>query len=128
MILLTERRIEVEKHIRDAFHTESGAVVTFIGTVREENRDGRKLRCLAYEAYAEMAQKRLEEMVEEVREKRGVRKALVIHRLGEVPVGEESILIALSSPHRREAFIACSWIIDTVKKDVPIWRKEVWEE
>lgn len=128
MILLTKEKIEVEKHIRDVFHTEAGAVVTFLGTVREEVRDGKNLRCLTYEAYEDMAKKRLRELSEEVRERWGVMKALIIHRLGEVPVGEESVLIALSSPHRKEAFLACGWIIDTIKKDVPIWKKEAWEE
>jgi molybdopterin synthase catalytic subunit len=128
MVRLTEERLEIEQLVREAFHAESGAVVTFVGTVREESRDGRNLRSLAYEAYRDAAEKRIAEILEEARTRWALRKALLVHRLGEVPVGEESVLIAASSPHRKEAFAAVSWIMDTVKADVPIWKKEVWEK
>lgn len=125
MILLTDEMIDVARYTREVFHKQSGAVVVFVGTVREETKDA-DLEGLAYEAYREAAEKRLTAIVEEARARWGLRKALVVHRLGVVPVGEESILIAVSSPHRREAFEAAQWIIDEVKKDVPIWKKEIW--
>jgi molybdopterin synthase catalytic subunit len=127
MVLFTEERIDVAKLVREAFHTESGAVVVFVGTVREEMRET-GLKSLAYEAYREAAEKRLALILEEARSRWGLKKALVVNRLGEVPVGEESILIAVSSPHRKEAFAAASWIIDAVKEDVPIWKREVWRD
>jgi molybdopterin synthase catalytic subunit len=127
MAIFTQERLDIERLVREAFHAESGAVVTFVGTVREEARDGRNLRSLAYEAYGEAAEKRIVEILEEARARWSLRKALLVHRLGDVPVGEESVLIAASSPHRKEAFAAVSWIMDAVKKDVPIWKKEIWE-
>lgn len=127
MVLFTEKRIDVNAYINDVFHRECGAVVHFIGTVREEGGET-GLKALLYEAYVEMAEKRLTEILAEARSRWGLRKALVVHRLGEVPVGEESILIAVSSPHRRESFAACAWIIDSIKGDVPVWKKDIGDD
>ena len=127
MVLFTEKRIDVAQLVGAAFHKESGAVVVFVGTVREETRET-GLKSLAYDAYRDVAEKRLALILEEARSRWGLKKALVVNRLGEVPVGEESILIAVSSPHCKEAFAAASWIIDAVKEDVPIWKREVWQD
>ena len=126
MVLLTENKIDVSGYIDQVFHDESGAVVQFVGTVRKEG-NGKELKGLFYEAYTEMAEKRLKEILDEAGSRWGLRKKLLVHRLGEVPVGEASIVIAVSAPHRKEAFEACSWIIDSVKKDVPVWKKDVWQ-
>jgi molybdopterin synthase catalytic subunit len=126
LILLTEQELDITGYIDRVFHDESGAVVHFIGTVRKEG-DGRELVSLFYEAYTEMAEKRLGEILAEAASKWDLRKMLLVHRLGEVRVGEPSVVIAVSAPHRREAFEACSWIMDSVKKDVPIWKKDMWK-
>jgi len=121
MVILTREPIDVPGALSAAFHLESGAVVSFVGTVRDEN----EIAALEYEAYDEMARKRLEEIVGEAVSRWGLKKALLVHRLGRVSVGEASLLIAVSSPHRGEAFEACRWILESLKKDVPIWKKEV---
>lgn len=126
MVLLTEKEIDVGRLMKEAFSIESGAVVHFVGTVREEKKET-GLRGLRYEAYREMAEKRLHEILGEASARWGLKRTLLVHRLGEVPVGEASIVIAVSSPHRKEAFEACSWIIDSVKQDVPIWKYEIWD-
>jgi len=125
VILLTEKAIDVPGYIERVFHDESGAVVHFVGTVRKEG-SGRELKGLFYEAYTEMAEKRMGEILDEAESRWGLKKTLLVHRLGEVHVGEASVVIAVSAPHRREAFEACSWIMDCVKKDVPVWKKDIW--
>ncbi len=104
-----------------------GAVVTFAGTVRDNSR-GRKTLYLDYEAYEEMAQAQMQQLAVEARCEHEVREVLLVHRLGRIEVGETSVLIAVASAHRGEAFAACRWLIDTLKKTVPIWKKEYFED
>jgi molybdopterin synthase catalytic subunit len=100
-----------------------GAVVTFDGIVRN-NFDGRAVRSLEYEAYAEMAEKKMAQIGEEVGQKFPIGKIAMIHRLGQLNIGESSIIIAVAAPHRHEAFEACAYAMDRVKEEVPIWKKE----
>ncbi len=105
----------------------NGGVVTFLGTTRNETR-GRRVLHLEYEAYAEMAEKTLRQVVAEVREQWGIHDVAVAHRTGRLEVGEASLVVAVASPHRVEAFAACGYIVDRIKEIVPIWKKEFFED
>jgi molybdopterin synthase catalytic subunit len=102
-----------------------GAVCVFDGIVRDNTR-GRKTLYLDYESYREMALEQMRRLAAEAVTKFGVRDVAVIHRLGRLMVGETSVLIVVASAHRGAAFEACRWVIDTLKKTVPIWKKETF--
>ncbi|QEE29990.1 molybdenum cofactor biosynthesis protein MoaE [Terriglobus albidus] len=104
-----------------------GAVCVFDGIVRDNTR-GRRTLYLDYEAYEEMALNQMRSLAEEAIAKFGVRDIAVVHRLGRLYVGESSVLIVVASAHRGAAFDACRWLIDTLKKTVPIWKKEQFED
>ena len=106
---------------------EDGAVVVFDGIVRNNTR-GRRTLYLVYEAYEEMAVRQMEDLAEEAVAAHGARQVAMVHRLGRIEVGETSVLIAVASAHRAQAFEACRWLIDTLKKTVPIWKKEHFED
>ncbi len=106
---------------------EDGAVVTFDGVVRNNTR-GRRTLYLDYEAYEEMALKQMQGLAQTARQRFGVGGVSIVHRLGRLEIGETSVLIAVASPHRGAAFEACRWIIDTLKKTVPIWKREYFED
>ncbi len=106
---------------------EDGAVVVFDGIVRNNTR-GRPTLFLVYEAYQEMALLQMQGLAEEAITVHGVRQVAIVHRLGRLDVGETSVLIAVASAHRAQAFEACRWLIDTLKKTVPIWKKEHFED
>ncbi len=107
----------------------AGGVSVFLGTTRaERNDDGRELVALDYEAYTDMATRQLRDLAAEARRRWPIAKLAVVHHVGRVDIGRPSVVIAVSSPHRAEAFEACRWIIDTLKKDVAIWKKEVWAD
>jgi molybdopterin converting factor subunit 1 len=106
---------------------EDGAIVIFDGVVRNNSR-GRKTLYLDYEAYEQMALKQMEELISEALKKFAVRDARIVHRLGRIEIGESSVFIAVASSHRAAAFDACRWLIDTLKKTVPIWKKEYFED
>jgi molybdopterin synthase catalytic subunit/GNAT superfamily N-acetyltransferase len=106
----------------------AGGIDVFLGTTRAETTGGKKLIALEYEAYHAMAEQQLRDLAKRVREQWPIIKLAIIHRVGTVPLGEPSVVIAVSTPHRAEAFDACRWIIDTLKKEVAIWKKEVWED
>jgi molybdopterin synthase catalytic subunit len=107
--------------------SEDGAAVVFEGVVRDNTR-GRRTLYLDYEAYEAMALKQMEGLASEARERFAVRAISIIHRLGRLEIGETSVLIAVASAHRGAGFEACRWIIDTLKKTVPIWKKEYFED
>jgi molybdopterin synthase catalytic subunit len=102
-----------------------GAVCVFDGIVRDNTR-GRQTLYLDYEAYREMALEQMRGLAEQARTRFGVRDVAMVHRLGRLMVGETSVLIAVASAHRGAAFDACRWLIDTLKKTVPIWKKETF--
>jgi molybdopterin synthase catalytic subunit/molybdopterin converting factor small subunit len=106
---------------------EDGAVVVFDGIVRNNTR-GRPTLFLVYEAYEEMALRLMEGLAKDAIAAHGVRAVTIVHRLGRLQVGETSVLIVVASAHRAQAFEACRWIIDTLKKTVPIWKKEHFED
>lgn len=106
---------------------ESGAVALFYGVVRNENA-GRSVLYLEYDAYPEMALKKMREVADEVRAKFAITGIGVMHRTGRLEIGETSLLVAVSSGHRREAFEACHFAVDRIKQVVPVWKKEVWAD
>jgi MoaE-MoaD fusion protein len=106
---------------------EDGAALVFEGVVRNQTR-GRKTLYLEYEAYEEMALVQLEKLAAESLEKFQIRDVAIVHRLGRLEIGEASVLIAVASAHRAAAFEACRWLIDTLKRTVPIWKKEFFED
>ena len=104
----------------------NGAVITFLGTTRDFS-EGRDVLYLEYEAYQPMAENMLRQIVEEVRERWGIEDMAVAHRIGRLEVGEISLVVALASPHRKEAFEASQYAMDRIKTIVPIWKKEVFQ-
>jgi len=109
--------------VRETRAGADGAVVVFDGIVRNNTR-GRQTLFLDYEAYEEMALAQMRLLTDEARTKFGVRDIVLVHRLGKLEIGETSVLIVVASAHRGGAFDACRWLIDTLKKTVPIWKKE----
>ncbi len=106
---------------------EDGAAVVFEGVVRNQTR-GRKTLYLDYEAYEEMALRQMEGLASEARKQFAIRDVTLVHRLGRLQIGETSVLIIVASAHRAAAFEACRWLIDTLKRSVPIWKKEYFED
>ena len=100
-----------------------GAVLTFLGTTRDRN-EGAEVQLLQYEAYPEMAQRVMCSLFEEAIKRYPITRARVVHRLGDVPIGETSVAIVVASPHRGPAFDACRFLIDRLKNEVPIWKRE----
>ena len=105
---------------------QAGAVATFLGTTRVRSR-GRTVLYLEYEAYEGMAEKVMEEIAATLRERYELCRIAITHRVGRVGIGETSVAIAVSAPHREHALAACKEAIDTLKVDVPLWKKEVYE-
>jgi len=106
---------------------EDGAALVFEGVVRNQTR-GRKTLYLDYEAYEEMALEQMESLAAQAVQRFQIRDVAIIHRLGRLEIGETSVLIAVASAHRAAAFDACRWLIDTLKRTVPIWKKEYFED
>jgi molybdopterin synthase catalytic subunit/molybdopterin converting factor small subunit len=104
-----------------------GGIVTFEGTVRARSR-GKEVRALVYEAYGSMAQRQMEQLGEEAHKRWPISEVAIVHRVGTLQVGETSVVIAVSARHRAEAFDACEWLIDELKRTVPIWKKEIYTE
>jgi molybdopterin synthase catalytic subunit len=122
---LTRDPIQAEKLVSAAKQGEDGAVVVFDGIVRNHTRD-RQTLYLDYEAYEEMALKQMNDLASQARTRFGVRQVTLIHRLGRLQVGETSVLIVVASAHRAQAYEASRWLIDTLKKTVPIWKRETF--
>jgi molybdopterin converting factor subunit 1 len=127
LIALVTEPIDSASLVAAVKQGEDGAVVVFDGIVRNNTR-GRRTQCLVYEAYEEMALQQMRRLAQESVISHGVREIALVHRLGRLEVGETSVLIAVSSAHRAQAFEACHWLIDTLKKTVPIWKKEYFED
>jgi molybdopterin synthase catalytic subunit len=124
MIEITPDPIDHSAIVELVRSNQAGAICSFLGTVREMTGERRTL-ALDYEAYPVMAAKMLEELEAEARSRWPILKLALVHRTGRLELGEISVLIAVSCPHRNEAFEACRWLIDTLKEVVPIWKKEV---
>lgn len=123
MIALTNSPIDVNSLIAQASQPAAGAVVAFVGVTREFTGD-KQTKQLGYQAYADMAEKKLAELEAAARLRWSLVECVIVHRLGEVPISEASVAVVTSSPHRRVAFESAEWLIDTLKQDVPIWKQE----
>jgi molybdopterin synthase catalytic subunit len=107
----------------------AGGIAIFLGTTRtEKNAQGHDLQALDYEAYLEMALPQLQTLAQASRSQWPIVKQVILHRTGRVELSQPSVLIAVASPHRHEAFAACRFIIDAIKADVAIWKKEIWSD
>jgi MoaE-MoaD fusion protein len=126
-IRIVRERIDTEAVVEVLKRPQDGAAVIFDGVVRDYTR-GRRTLYLDYEAYEAMALKQMESLALEARERFAVRGVSIVHRLGRLEIGETSVLIVVAAAHRGGAFEACRWIIDTLKKTVPIWKKEYFED
>jgi len=127
VVKIVRERIVSHEIVPKLERAEDGAVVTFDGIVRNHSR-GRKTLYLDYEAYEEMALKQMRTLAEQALQKFPVRNIALVHRLGRLQIGESSVFIAVFSAHRAAAFDACRWLIDTLKKTVPIWKKEYFQD
>ena len=123
---LTDGPISTDRVLRAVADPRAGAVVLFLGVVRDNAR-GRRVDHLIYEAYDALARRELERIAAAVAERWPVTRVAIVHRTGRLGVGEPSVAVAVSAPHRGEAFDAGRYTIDTLKQMVPIWKKEVWE-
>jgi molybdopterin synthase catalytic subunit len=127
MICLTQQPIDYAALTETVRTNAAGAVVLFLGTVREVT-DLRRTIALDYEAYVPMAEAKLAEIEAEARRRWPVERIAVVHRVGHLDPGEISVAVAVSCPHRDEAFEAARFVIDTLKATVPIWKKENWSD
>jgi molybdopterin synthase catalytic subunit len=127
LILLVDKTIDADALIRYVRTGADGAIVTFDGCVRNQSH-GRSTLYLDYEAYESMALAKMGDIAAEAHAKFAIDRVAVAHRLGRLEIGETSVFIAVSAPHRAAAFDACRHIIDTLKRSVPIWKKEYFED
>lgn len=124
-VQVTDQPITLDPAMRALELTVHGAIVSFLGTVRRYSGD-RVVQYLDYEAYPEMADEKLRQVADEAKAKYRLEDIAIIHRIGRLYVGEASLAVALGSPHRREGFDACLYVVESIKEIVPIWKKEVW--
>lgn len=127
MVNLTNEPIDTAAVLAEVQSSQAGAVVLFLGTTRETTGD-RRTESLDYECYPEMARTKLAELEQQARAKWPLIGCAIVHRVGHLEIGEASVAIAVSSPHRQAALEAGGWLIDTLKQWVPIWKKENWAD
>lgn len=129
-IQLHEEPIDVGPVVEFVSAPNAGGIDVFIGTTRAEtNAQGRQLVALDYEAYGEMALNQMRDLAKRARERwPSIARLVLLHRTGRVNVGRASVIVAASAPHRDDAFVVCRWLIDTLKTEVPIWKREVWDD
>jgi molybdopterin synthase catalytic subunit len=126
LIEITHEPLNPEAITAKVLNAANGAVVTFLGTTRGRTAN-RNVLHLEYEAYTPMAEKKLDEVAEEMRSKFSVEDVFIAHRLGRLEIEEISLVVAVASPHRKDAFAACEYAVDRIKQTVPIWKKEFFD-
>ena len=126
-VSIVRRKIDTQKLLDEIKHPEDGALAVFEGIVRDHTR-GRRTLYLEYEAYEPMALSQMEKLAEQALERFAVREVALVHRLGRLEHTETSVLVVVAAGHRAPAFEACRWLFDTLKKTVPIWKKEYFED
>jgi molybdopterin synthase catalytic subunit len=124
---VTDQPLSVDPLVEVVLTNGDGAVVTFVGTVRD-NHQGKKVLALEYEAYGGMAESEMQRIGVEMIRRHGLHGIAMRHRTGKLSVGETSVIIAVSAPHRQAAFAACSEALDMLKATVPVWKKEYFED
>lgn len=127
MFWITEAPISLPDVIKKVVRREAGAISTFTGIVREFTH-GKKTLYLEYQAYVPMAEKKLEEIGREIEQRWKHTETAIAHRIGHLDISEVAVAIAVSTPHRKDAFEASSYAIERIKEIVPIWKKEHWED
>lgn len=127
MIHLTRQPIDSTDLLSQVASNRAGAMVLFLGVTREIT-DDRQTSSLDYEGYEPMAEKKLAQFEEEARRRWPITHCSILHRLGHLEIGEASVAVAVSSPHRADAFEAAQWLIDRLKQEAPIWKKEHWAD
>ncbi len=127
MILVTEDDFSVDDALRKIRNKRTGAIVSFVGVVREDD-SGRKIKMLEMETYKGMAEKELSDLKDKAMEKFNLEEVTIIHRIGSLSPGDNIVLIAVASGHRKEAFAGAEFLIDELKKVVPLWKKEILED
>jgi molybdopterin synthase catalytic subunit len=127
MFKIVHATIDLDEILLSVKSPEAGAIDIFIGTTRNHS-DGKEVLSLEYEAYEPMALRLMEGVAAEARRRWGINSIAIVHRVGKVEIGEASVIIAVSAAHRQEAFEACRYAIDSLKRDVPIWKKEVFSD
>lgn len=127
MFQIVKEPIDVSRVIEAVVDRNAGAIVTFIGTVRELTK-GKKTLYLEYEAYESMAQKKLEQIGAEIKQQFPNAKVAIVHRIGRLEITDAAVVIAVSTPHRADAYEANRYAIERIKEMVPIWKKEHWED
>jgi molybdopterin synthase catalytic subunit len=126
-LVLSADPLDLRAAVAEVESVDAGAVATFVGTVRRRSR-GRTVLRLEYEAYEEMAEQMLRTLAGELKAKHGLCEVAIHHRVGPVDAGEQSVVIAVSAPHRAAALDACREAIDTLKETIPLWKKEIYED
>ena len=126
-IRLTKDKLDTEACTEMVTFPGAGGIVVFVGTVRDQTK-GKNVQYLEFEAYEPMALKEMQKIADTATSQWGLYKMVIHHRLGLVPIEDEAVVIACASAHRKEAFLACEYAIDTLKETVPIWKKEVFED
>ena len=127
MFKIVNRKIDIQELIDLVASPECGAISVFIGTVRNNTR-GKEVIALEYEAYEEMAEKVMNGIIDEMKKKWRIDKVAIHHRVGKLDIGEISVAIAVSAPHRKDAIQACEYAIERLKQVVPIWKKEIFND
>ncbi len=127
LIRVTETPLNIAEAVAAVETNAAGAVNVFLGNVRDNNL-GRRVDHLVYDAYPAMAEKVMREIAAEAKDRFGLLDCAVLHRTGRLELGETSLLIAVSSGHRAESFEGGHWLVNEIKKRVPVWKKEVWED
>jgi len=126
-IFITDKRLDAKACTDEVVYPGAGGMVVFVGTVRDQTK-GKAVKHLEFESYEPMAIKEMKKIAYEAVQKWGLHDMVIHHRIGLVPIEEEAVVIACSSAHRKEAFAACEYAIDTLKETVPIWKKEIFED
>ena len=126
-VYITPERLDPQACTQAVTFPEAGGQVIFVGTVRNATQ-GKPVQYLEFEAYEKMALQEMQKIIDKATCQWKLRKMVIHHRTGRVPLAEEAVVIACSAPHRKEAFAACEFAIDTLKETVPIWKKEVFED
>ena len=126
--MITDKPIRVENFLAAGSDPDHGAVVVFAGVVRADEKDGRRVTRIHYDCYEEMARRELSELVDKVREESGVSEIRAVHRVGDVPAGDVSLLVVVTAGHRAEAYEANRRVVEEIKRRVPIWKKEIYDD
>jgi molybdopterin synthase catalytic subunit len=127
LVRIQEEPLDLHELVRAVEHPSAGGLVTFAGVVRDHH-EGKRVTAISYEAYGSMAEAKMRQIAAEVERRWPECRIAMLHRTGQLEIGEASVMIAVSAPHRAEAFDACEYAIDTLKQLVPVWKKEAYED